>query len=347
MRMLPLGRTDILVSDLCLGTMTWGSQNTEAEGHAQIDRALDAGINFLDTAEMYPVTPIRAETVGRTEEIIGTWIAKTGRRDDIVLATKVTGRNGGFCRDGEPISSDAIDRALEASLRRLQTDVIDLYQLHWPNRGSYAFRQNWVYDASGQDRADTVLHMEDVLGALSRAVEAGKIRHIGLSNESAWGTMMWLRVAEANGWPRMQSIQNEYSLMFRLFDTDLAEVAANEDVGLLSYSPLATGLLTGKYRDGAVPEGSRASINGNLGGRMTPRAGDAVEAYVDIADRHGLDLVAMAMAFCRQRPFMTSTIFGATSVEQVDRALAAADLTLSEEVLEEIGQAHQAHPMPY
>jgi len=347
MRLNRLGRTDLKVTDLCLGTMTWGSQNTEAEGHAQIDRALDAGINFIDTAEMYPVTPIRAETVGRTEEIVGTWIAKTGRRDDIVLATKITGRNGGFCRDGEPISAAAVERALEGSLRRLRTDVIDLYQLHWPNRGSYAFRQNWTYDPSRQDTAAVAAHMAEVLAALAGAVAAGKIRHVGLSNETAWGTMQWLRQAAASDAPRMQSIQNEYSLLFRMFDTDLAEVAHHEQVGLLSYSPLAAGLLTGKYRDGAIPAGSRATINEGLGGRFTARAHAAVEAYGDIAERHGLDLVPMALAFCRQRPFMTSTIFGATSVEQLDLALRAAELTLDEEVLAEIDAAHRAHPMPY
>jgi aryl-alcohol dehydrogenase-like predicted oxidoreductase len=343
----PLGRTDIMVSDLCLGTMTWGSQNTEAEGHAQIDHALAAGINFIDTAEMYPVTPIKPETVGHTEAIVGTWLEKSGRRDDVVVATKVTGANGGFCRDGEPISSDAIARALEGSLTRLRTDHVDLYQLHWPNRGSYCFRQNWDYDPSRQNRADTVQHMEDVLGALQRHMEAGKIRHVGLSNESAWGTMMWLRVAEANGWPRMQAIQNEYSLLYRLFDTDMAEVTANEDVGCLAYSPLATGLLTGKYLDGAVPEGSRMSIQPTLGDRVSPFVHDAVAAYVAIAEKHGVDLVQMALAFCRSRPFMTSTIFGATSIAQLDRALGAADLTLSDEVMAEIGQAHRAHPMPY
>lgn len=347
MQMKPLGRTGIMVTDLCLGTMTWGTQTTEAEGHAQIDAALDAGINFVDTAEMYPVTPISAETVGATEAIIGTWLARTGRRADMVLATKVTGANGGFCRDGEPISADAIRRALDGSLRRLQTDYIDLYQLHWPNRGSYCFRQNWTYDPSGQDRAATVQHMEDVLGELQRQVEAGRIRHVGLSNETAWGTMMWLRVAEANGWPRMQSIQNEYSLLHRLFDTDLSEVAANEQVGCLSYSPLAAGLLSGKYAGGAVPAGSRASINGDLGGRLTPRVHDAVAAYAEIAARHGLDLVQMALAFARSRPFMTSVIFGATTQDQLERALGAIGLELPDEVLAEIDAAHKAHPMPY
>ncbi|MCR9085989.1 MAG: aldo/keto reductase [Rhodobacteraceae bacterium] len=343
-----LGDTDLEVTDLCLGTMTWGTKNTEAEGHAQIDRALAHGLNFIDTAEMYPVIPVLAENVGRTEEIVGSWFAKTGKRNDWVLATKITGANGGFCRDGAPISSGEIAKAVEGSLRRLQTDVIDLYQLHWPNRGSYCFRQNWDYDPSDQVKQDTVAHMEDVLGELQRQVAAGKIRHIGLSNESAWGVAKWLEVAERIGAPRMVSIQNEYSLLHRLFDTDLAEVTANEHVGLLAYSPLAFGMLTGKYRGGTVPEGTRgADTDGGMHGRMTPRAVGAMDAYEDIARKHGLNYTQMALAWCRQRPFMTSAIFGATSLEQLDEILPATELTLSDEVLAEISAAHRQHAMPY
>lgn len=343
-----LGRTDLMVSEMCLGTMTWGTQTDQDDAHAQIDMALEHGVNFLDTAEMYPVTPIRAETVGRTEEIVGNWIAKSGRRGDVVVATKITGGNGGFCRDGEPISGDAVVRALEGSLKRLQTDSIDLYQLHWPNRGSYAFRQNWDFNPFKQNSAETRAHMEDVLEALSRQVEAGKIGHIGLSNESAWGTMSWLHLAEKMGAPRVVSIQNEYSLLFRLFDTDMAELTAHEQVGLLCYSPLATGLLTGKYRDGACPEGSRMSIgNASLGARATPRAHAAVEAYMELAASHDLDPVHMALAFCRSRPFMTSTICGATTTAQLQRIMAGNDLVLSDAILKEIGALHRAHPMPY
>ncbi|MGB0904578.1 MAG: aldo/keto reductase, partial [Mangrovicoccus sp.] len=307
-----LGRTGIDVTDFCLGTMTFGSNTDEADGHSQIDLALEHGLTFMDTAEMYPVNPVKAETVGDTETIIGNWIAKGGARDKWVLATKIAGANGGWCRDGAAISSGEIVKALEGSLKRLRTDYVDLYQLHWPNRGSYAFRQNWTYDPSKQNRAETVAHMEDVLGELQRQVEAGKIRAIGLSNESAWGMSMWTQIADANGWPRMASVQNEYSLLYRMFDTDAAEVAVNEDCGLLSYSPLAAGLLTGKYQGGAIPEGSRASVNGDLGGRLTERALEAVGAYQEVADKHGLDLMHMSLAFCRTRPFMTSIIFGAT-----------------------------------
>lgn len=342
-----LGRTGIEVSALCLGSMTWGTQNTEAEGHAQIDMALDRGVDFIDTAEMYPVNPIAKETIGRTEEIIGTWVARTGRRGDVVLATKHSGEGMQHARDGAPISSETIPQAIEGSLKRLQTDVIDLYQFHWPNRGSYMFRQNWTFDPSGQDPAATRAHMEDALGALEREVERGTIRAFGLSNESAWGTAQWLRVADEVGGPRVASIQNEYSLMCRLFDTDLAELSVNEDVGLLAFSPLAAGLLTGKYQGGAVPEGSRLSLNETLGGRKTDRAFVAVDAYLAVARRFGLDPVQMALAWCLTRPFMTSAIFGATSMEQLDLALSAAEVTLSEEVLEALDDTHKAHPMPY
>jgi len=343
----PLGRTGIEVSALCLGSMTWGAQNTPQEGHAQIDRALERGVNFIDTAEMYPVAPIRAETVGRTEEIIGDWLARKGRRGDVVLATKHSGAGFAHARDGAPISAATIPEAVEGSLRRLRTDCIDLYQFHWPNRGSYMFRKNWSYDPSGQDRAATLAHMEDALGALAREVEAGRIRAFGLSNESAWGTAQWLRLAEDGHGPRVAAIQNEYSLMCRLFDTDLAELSVNEDVGLLAFSPLAAGLLTGKYQDGALPEGSRMSITGDLGGRRGPRAFAAVEAYLDVARRHGLDPVQMALAWCLTRPFMCSAIFGATGMDQLDRALGAAELRLGDEVLDELDTVHRAHPMPY
>ena len=347
MKMNPLGRTGLTVSELCLGTMTFGTQTSEAEGHAQIDRALAAGINFIDTAEMYPVNPIRAETIGRTEEIIGNWnAANKGRRDEFVLATKHSGE-GSKARDGAPISSKTIPEAVEGSLKRLQTDVIDLYQFHWPNRGSYMFRQNWTYDPSGQNKDETIANMEDCLEALQKQVDKGNIRFFGLSNESAWGTAQFLRISEEHGWPRVATMQNEYSLLCRLYDTDLAELSVNEDVGLIAFSPLAAGLLTGKYLDGAVPEGSRKSIVSNLGGRMTPRVHGAVAAYVDIAERHGLDPVHMALAWCRTRPFMASAIFGATTMDKLDVALGSVEVVLSDEVMAEIDKAHRAHPMPY
>lgn len=348
MQMNPLGRTGLNVSALCLGSMTWGTQTTEADGHIQIDTALNAGINFIDTAEMYPVNPVSKETAGRTEAIIGTWnAANPGRRGDYILATKVSGAGNKAVRDGAPITATSIATAIEGSLKRLQTDYIDLYQLHWPNRGSYMFRQNWSYDPTGQDTADVLGNMEECLEELDRQVQRGTIRHIGLSNESAWGTSQWLRIAEARGLPRMQSVQNEYSLMCRLYDLDMAELSHHEDVGLLSFSPLAAGLLTGKYQGGKIPQGSRRSLVPEMSGRYTPRALAAVDAYLDIAQRHGLDPVHMALAWCVARPFMASAIFGATTQPQLEIVLGAADVRLSDEVIEEIAAAHKAHPMPY
>ena len=347
MKMINLGRSDIAVSDWCLGTMTFGNQTPQEDAHRQIDMALDAGINFLDTAEMYPVNPIAKETVGNSERVVGEWIAATGRRDEIVVATKVSGDNPGWVRDGKGYDGAVIREAVDASLARLQTDVIDLYQLHWPMRGSYMFRQNWRYDPSGQDRQKTLDHMHDVLAALGDMVKAGKIRAIGMSNESAWGMTKWCDVAGEHGLPRMASVQNEYSLMCRLYDTDMAEMAVNEDITLLSFSPLACGLLTGKYQGGKVPEGSRMSIGPQMGGRMTPRTLPVVQAYLDVADKHGVDPAHMAMAWQGTRPFPVSAIFGATTSAQLSHLLAGRDLALSDELVAEIDQTHRANPMPY
>ncbi|MBI1416260.1 MAG: aldo/keto reductase [Limimaricola sp.] len=347
MRNVSLGRSGIDVTEWCLGTMTFGNQTPQDDAHAQIDRALDAGITFIDTAEMYPVNPVSRETAGRSETILGNWFVKTGRRNEVVLATKVSGPNGGFIRDGKGFDSTVIPQAIDASLKRLKTDVIDLYQLHWPVRGSYMFRQNWSFDPSGQDRATTLAHMDDVLGAMGRLVEAGKIRAFGLSNESTWGTTRWIDRAEAAGLPRVASVQNEYSLLCRLYDTDMAEMAVNEDVTLMSFSPLAAGLLTGKYQNGAVPAGSRMALNGDLGGRKSPRVFAAVQAYLDLAREAGLDPVHMAMAWQRTRPFTVSAIFGATTVDQLDRILAGRDVVLSDDLVKAIDTVHRTHPMPY
>ncbi|KIN73229.1 aldo/keto reductase [Sulfitobacter guttiformis] len=347
MQMTKLGRTDIEVSKFCLGSMTWGTQNTAAEGHAQIDYALANGINFVDTAEMYPVNPLSAETQGRTEEVIGEWFAKGGKRADMVLATKHSGNGIEYVREGKDFTAESIPLALEGSLKRLKTDYVDLYQFHWPNRGSYMFRKNWTFDPSSQNRAETIQNIEDCLGALQIEVDKGRIRAFGMSNDSAWGLTQWANAAERVGGPRIATVQNEYSLMCRLADTDVAEVCHNEDIGMLSFSPLAAGLLTGKYQRGEVPEGSRMSLNGELGGRKTPRAFEAVDAYLGVAKKHGLDPVQMAMAFVRDRLFMASAIFGATSLEQLKRIIAGADLVLGEEVMADIDAAHRAHPMPY
>ncbi|MFV0293017.1 MAG: aldo/keto reductase [Paracoccus sp. (in: a-proteobacteria)] len=347
-----LGQSDIEVSAFCLGTMTFGSQTDEADAHAQINRALDAGITFLDAAEMYPVNPVRRETAGRTEEIIGNWIARIGRRQDVEIATKVTG-NGSAVRDGEGFDGTIIRRTIDASLKRLQTDTIDLYQLHWPMRGGYGFRQNWHYDPSGQTRQQTLDHMGDVLRALSDAVQAGKIRAFGLSNESAWGLTRWIDTAEGMNAPRVATIQNEYSLLYRLYDTDLAEAAVNENVTLLAYSPLAAGLLTGKYQNGMIPEASRAAVDiaaggpGNLGGRKTGRAHGAVDSYMQLARLSGVDLTHLALAWQKLRPFPVIPILGATSLEQLDYQLAGLDTVIPNDLKTAIDDLNRAWPMPY
>ena len=342
-----LGRSDLKVSALCLGSMTWGAQCSAEEAFAQIDAALAGGVNFIDTAELYPTYPIRPETVGRTEEIIGRWLARSGRRGDVVLATKISGAGQRAVRGGAPIGPEAIDRAVEGSLRRLGTDVIDLYQLHWPNRGSYHFRQNWTYSPGGPDTEAIEAEMLAILEAMQRHVDAGRVRWFGLSNETAWGTARWLALAERHGLPRVQSIQNEYSLLCRLFDTDLAELSLREQVPLLAYSPLAAGLLTGKYAPDVTPPGSRRSVSETLNGRITPRVWKAVAAYHALAVRHGLDPVQMALAWGMARPFAGSVIFGATAVAHVERALGAAGLRLEPELLAEIDALHRAHPMPF
>jgi aryl-alcohol dehydrogenase-like predicted oxidoreductase len=342
-----LGRTDIQVSEICLGSMTWGTQNNRAEAHAQIDMALDYGVNFIDTAEMYPVNPKSKQTQGDTERIIGDWIASTRRRSEIVLATKVCGSGYEIVRDGAPISPATIDEALEKSLRSLKTDYIDLYQLHWPNRGSYMFRQNWSYDPSGQDSAAVLDHMIEALQHLEKLREQGKVRHFGLSNESAWGTMRWLSIAAAHNLPRMVSVQNEYSLLCRFFDLDMAEVAHHEQVGLLAFSPLAAGLLSGKYRGNTTPEGSRRTFAADLGKRITERMWLAVDAYITIAEKAGISPAQLAISWASSRPFMTSVIIGATTEAQLAEALSAQDISLDDEVLASISETHKAHPMPF
>ncbi|MES2916727.1 MAG: aldo/keto reductase [Pseudomonadota bacterium] len=346
MKTLSLGKTGLTVSELCLGTMTWGTQNTEAEGHAQADLALEAGVTFWDTAEMYPVNPVRAETAGRTEEIIGTWLAARGGRDRIQLATKVAGK-GPILRPGEVTVGATMRAAVEASLKRLQTDYIDLYQLHWPNRGSYHFRQAWRYAPKGIDKVVETAQMTDYLTTAQALVTEGKVRAIGLSNESVWGAARWLHLADTLGLPRMATVQNEYSLLCRQFDTDWAELSVIEDMPLLAFSPLATGLLSGKYAGDVIPEGSRRSLNPDLSGRITAQVFPAVAAYLGVAARHGLDPCQMAIAFCRTRPFTTIPIIGATTLDQLRTNIGAAGVTLSSEVLSDIAETHRAYPAPY
>ena len=347
MRQVSFGSTGQTVSELCLGTMTWGTQTPADDAHRQMDMALAAGIDIVDTAEMYPVNPVRKETIGGSEAILGDWnAANPGRRGDYLLATKISGE-GGVAREGALITGAALRESLEGSLKRLKTDYVDLYQLHWPNRGSFQFRKNWTYDPRGQNKAETLAHMEDVLAEADKLIAEGKMRHIGLSNESAWGTAQWVRVSEDKGLPRVQTVQNEYSLLARMYDTDMAEMSVNEEVTLLSFSPLAAGFLTGKYQNGAVPAGSRMSLVPEMGGRKSARVFDAAAAYLEIAARHGLDPVHMALAWQQTRPFAISAIFGATTSAQLEHIFGAADMTLSADALEEITAAHKAHPMPY
>ncbi|HHY48266.1 MAG TPA: aldo/keto reductase [Alphaproteobacteria bacterium] len=337
-----LGRTDVLVPEICLGTMTWGLQNTEAEGHAQMDYALDHGINFFDTAEMYAV-PASAATYGKTEEIIGTWFRKTGNRSRVVLATKVAGGGRPWVRGGRGIDAASVREAVEGSLRRLQTDYIDLYQIHWPRRGHYHWEGSWDYDPYKQNRDEVLPNILDVHVEMGKLVREGKIRYFGLSNETAWGTMQYLRQANEVGLPRVQTIQNEYNLLRRYYDLDLAELAFHEDVGLLAYSPLAAGALSGKYLDGALPPGTRGAISGGAY-RNNQYTEPAIRAYLDLARRHGLDVTQMAIAFCLTKPFMTSVIIGATTMEQLKSNIAAAELTLDQEVLDGIQQIFMRYP---
>lgn len=339
-----LGRSGIEVSALCLGSMTWGSQNTEAEAHAQMDQARDAGVNFIDAAEMYPTTPQGEDTFGRTEEIIGSYMAKGGR-ENWMIATKITGAGHSYVRDGAPIDGAAMRKAVEGSLKRLQTDYIDLYQLHWPNRGSYHFRQSWTYDPSDKPRGMDA-HVRDVLETADALIREGKIRALGLSNETTWGLAQWLRIADAEGLPRVLSTQNEYSLLQRIADLDLAELCHHEDVGLLAFSPLAAGMLSGKYMGDVTPDGSRRSINAVLGGRMSAHSVPVCDAYVALAREHELDPALMALAFCVSRPFMAATIIGATTPAQLATNLAAIDVSLGEAITDGIADIHRRHPIP-
>jgi aryl-alcohol dehydrogenase-like predicted oxidoreductase len=339
-----LGRTDLQVSAIGLGTMTWGEQNTESEAHRQMDLALDHGVTFWDAAEMYPVPP-RAETYGRTEEIIGRWLKRHGRRDRLVLASKVAGPDERltYIRDGKPrLDRRHILAALEASLQRLQTDHIDLYQLHWPDRDTNIFGQ-LGYDEDGEAESVPLAETLDVLADL---VRSGKIRAVGLSNETAWGAMRFLALAENGRGPRMVSIQNPYSLLNRSFEVGLAEVAMREQCGLLAYSPLAMGVLSGKYLDGANPPGSRLATFPQFQRYRGPQAEGAAAAYVALAREHGLDPAQMALAYVTSRPFVTSTIIGATNLEQLATDIASIDVTLSEEVLDGIEAIHRVYTYP-
>ncbi len=345
----PLGQTDLSVSSICLGTMTWGQQNTEADGHAQLDMALERGINFVDTAEMYSVPP-KPETQGSTEKIIGSWFKARGNRDKVILATKVSGRSTNpyirpHARHTE-LNRQQITFALEGSLKRLQTDYIDLYQLHWPDRPLPLFSDSGTIYRAAPPAPTRENPIEETLGILNDFVKQGKIRHIGLSNETAWGTSRFIQAWAKGHGPRVVSIQNAYNLLNRTFEIGLAEIAVREKVGLLPYSPLAQGYLTGKYQGGARPPGSR-SVLFNRGQRYEkPGVTDAIDKYIALAKEAGLNPAQMALAFVTSRPFVTSNIIGATTLEQLKTDLDSLDVTITPELEEKIDAIHQIHSNP-
>ena len=342
-----LGQSGIKVSELCLGTMTWGSQNSQEDANRQIDISLDHGINFLDTAEMYPTTPRSSKSQGDTERIIGNWLKSNNRRSDIILASKITGKGFNSIRNGNAISISNLRTALEGSLLRLKTDYIDLYQLHWANRGSYHFRQNWNYNPFNQDTNQEIDDIFELLNELNNLFKEGKIRTIGLSNETSWGTMKFLSIAKENNFPKIVSIQNEYSLLCRHFDLDLAEVCHHEKIGLLSFSPIACGILSGKYLNGNIPKGSRKSIYNDLGNRHSNTMEKASQEYINLSQKFNLDPSQMALAFCLQRPFMTSVIFGATSENQLLNNIKSVEIKLEDKQLSEITKIYKKYPIPF
>lgn len=342
-----LGKTGIDVSLICLGTMTFGKQNTQHEGFEQMDYALEHGVNFFDTAELYAIPP-SPQTYGKTETIIGNWFAQRKNRDKVILATKAAGPGPTWIRKGtNRLDKKNLTEALEGSLQRLQTDYIDLYQLHWPNRPNFFFGRHWSYTPEGVETTVETENFIEVLETLAGMIKAGKIRHFGLSNESAWGAMNYLKLSEARGLPRAVSIQNEYNLLNRHFDLDLAEVAMREEIGLLAWSPLATGMLTGKYLDGQIPEGSRWSLPQKHNYRNKKRAHMAVKAYLKIAQTHELDPAQMALAYVNSRPFVTSNIIGATSLKQLENNINSIKVDLSEEVIAEINHTRTNYAIVY
>ena len=344
MKYTTLPNTDTKVSKICLGTMTWGNQNTEAEGHEQMDYALEKGVNFFDVAELYPV-PANAETYGATEKIIGTWFKKTGNREKVVLASKIAGggdytahiRNGG-------LNKENIIEAIHKSLKRLQTDYIDLYQLHWPNRGVNVFGLRDFPYKTASSEAENYL---EILETLNDFIKQGKIKHIGLSNETPWGTMKYLQASELNNLPRPVTIQNSYSMIHRGYENSMSEVSMRENIGLLAYSPLAQGILTGKYLDGNLPEGARGTLFPRFVARYKSEGSEnAVSKYLAIAKKHNLTLTELSLAFINQLPFVTSNIIGATKISQLKENINSINIDLSEEILKEIEAVHKEIPNP-
>ena len=341
----PLGDSGLDVPALCLGTMMYGDQIGEADAHRQMDRCFERGIDFLDTAELYTIPP-KAETQGESERIVGRWIKDRGVRDRVILATKVTGRSqNAWLRDGDEVrvTREQVRSALERSLTNLRTDCVDLYQVHWPDRPVRNFGATIEGFAPYEDDGPSI---DEQLGWLGELVAEGKVRMIGLSNETAWGVMAWLRAAERGHGPKVVSNQNAYNLLNRTYEVDLAEVAQQEGVGLLAYSPIAQGALTGKYLGGKKPAGSRGELFGRLGRYETPSADEAIGAYVAVADRFGIDRAAFAMAFVTTRPFVTSNIFGARTDEQLDAIFASLEVSWTDEMERAVNAVHARLPNP-
>ena len=337
-----LGNTDLNVSTICLGTMTWGEQNTQNEAFEQMDYSLDNGVNFWDTAELYAVPP-KAETYGHTESIIGNWFEKTKKRKDVILASKVGGPSRKYMRNGEnSFTGKNLENALHGSLKRLKTDYIDLYQLHWPERNVNNFgRLGYEHKENDWNK------FEDVLENLKKFIEEGKIRYVGLSNETPWGVMNFLQLAKDKDLPRMMSIQNPYSLLNRSYEVGLAEVSIRENIGCLSYSPLASGYLTGKYRNKQFPKGSRMERDFDFWTRYRkPNMEEAVEDYYKISQKFDLDMSQMSIKFCEVQDFMTSVIIGATTMEQLKTNVESVKVNLDSEVIKEINNVQKKYPNP-
>jgi len=343
MKYTTLPNTEIKISKICLGTMTFGQQNTEADGHSQMDYALDHGVNFFDTAEMYSV-PAREETYGSTEKILGTWFKKTGKREEIVLASKIAGPNPNFTymREKNDFSPASIKFALDSSLLRLQTDYIDLYQLHWPERKTNFFGQRGfkVQDDAWED------NIHAVLDALGDFIKEGKIKHIGLSNETPWGIMRFLEESKYNHLPRIKTVQNPYSLLNRLFENGSAEICMRENVGLLAYSPMAFGVLSGKFLSGESHPNARINLFPQFSRYNSAQCTEATRLYQEIAQKNGLTLTELSLAFIEQQPFVTSTIIGATTLEQLKENIDTIQVSLSDDILKAIDEVQAIIPDP-
>lgn len=348
MKFNPLAHTGIQLPEICLGTMTFGEQNTQAEAFEQLNYALDQGLYFWDTAEMYPVPP-KAETQGATEQIIGNWIGQYGKREQLFLASKIAGPSfgGSSIRQGlTRFNHKDIQQALDGSLKRLQTDYIDLYQLHWPERHTNFFGHLGFGNQLAAKHEHNLTALEETLDALHQEIQKGRIRFIGLSNETPWGTMKFLHLAEKMNLSKFVTVQNPYSLLNRSYEVGMSEIAKYEGVGLLAYSPLAFGMLTGKYRHGAKPEHGRITLFSRFSRYTNPECEWATEQYAQVAEKHGLTLTQLALAFIKQQFFVTSTIIGATSMSQLKENIAAFDLELNEEILLEIEAIHKQQPNP-